>query len=381
LRRALTIGAHGGAASPLSTCGGGTEAGGNPSSAVQPACGALPMTAPWHPEGGEPHGLAAHAASAALLPLEAAFRAVSLLRNRAYDAGVLRVQRAPVPVVSVGNLVVGGAGKTPIAAWLAARLRGWDLRPGIALRGYGEDEVLLHRELNPDVPVFADARRILAAREAAAAGCDVVVLDDGFQHRALARDLDIVLVPAEGWSAAPRLLPSGGWREPPGALRRAQVVVVTRKTADAASAAGVARDVRRVAPEAAIVHCALRATGLVPLHGGETRPLEWLRDADVLAVAGVARPAPFVASVRGAGAAVETALFPDHHAYGVADAAAIRSRAAGRPLLTTHKDAVKLRPLLSSDLEAYVLQQSVVIDEGLDALDAALRAAVPGAGA
>jgi tetraacyldisaccharide 4'-kinase len=339
------------------------------------------MTAPWHREAIEPHDLAAHAASAALLPLEAAFRAVSMLRNRAYDAGVLRARSAPVPVVSVGNLVVGGAGKTPVAAWLAARLRGWGMQPAIALRGYGEDEVLLHREMNPDVPVFANPRRILAAREAADAGCDVVVLDDGFQHRGLARDLDVVLVPAESWSPTPRMLPRGGWREPPGALRRAQVVAVTRKTADAARAEGVARDVRRVAPDAAVVHCALRATGLMPLHGGETRPLEWLRDMDVLAVAGVARPAPFVAHLRSAGAAVEAALFADHHAYGETDVSAIRARAGGRPLVTTQKDAVKLRPLIFPDIEAYVLLQSVAIDEGLDALDAALRAAVRGGGA
>jgi tetraacyldisaccharide 4'-kinase len=272
--------------------------------------------------------------------------------------------------------VVGGAGKTPVAAWLAARLRGWGMRPAIALRGYGEDEVLLHRELNPDVPVYANPRRIVAAREAADAGCEVVVLDDGFQHRGLARDLDVVLVPAENWSATPRMLPCGAWREPPRALRRAQVVVVTRKTAEATSAAGVARDVQRVAREAAVVHCALRATRLMPLHGGETRPLESLADADVLAVAGVARPAPFVAHLRSAGATVEAALFADHHAYGEADAAAIRARAAGRPLVTTQKDAVKLRPLISPDIEAYVLLQSVLIDHGLDALDAALRAAV-----
>jgi tetraacyldisaccharide 4'-kinase len=286
---------------------------------------AVPMTAPWHPDGSAPQGLAAHAASAALLPLEAAFRAGSMLRNRAYDAGLLRVRRAPVPVVSVGNLVVGGAGKTPVAAWLAARLQEWGMRPAIALRGYGEDEVLLHRELNPDVPVYANPRRIVAAREAADAGCDVVVLDDGFQHRGLARDLDVVLVPAENWSATPRMLPCGAWREPPRALRRAQVVVVTRKTAEATSAAGVARDVQRVAPEAAVVHCALRATRLMPLHGGETRPLESLADADVLAVAGVAPPEPFVARTCASAGATGRARgsSADHHEYTPADAAAM----------------------------------------------------------
>src|SRR4028119_1906761 len=82
--------------------------------------------------------------SAALLPAEAGFRGVAALRNAAYDRAVLRVERAPVPVVSIGNLAVGGAGKTPVAAWVAGRLREQGRRPGIALRGYGEDEVLVH---------------------------------------------------------------------------------------------------------------------------------------------------------------------------------------------------------------------------------------------
>jgi tetraacyldisaccharide 4'-kinase len=316
-------------------------------------------------------------ASAALLPLEAAFRGASALRNRAYDLGILRVRAAGVPVVSVGNLVVGGAGKTPVAAWLARRLLAWGRLPAIAMRGYGGDEVLLHRELNPDVPVFTDTRRVRAAVAAAAAGRDVVVLDDGFQHRALARDLDLVLVPAESWTRTPRLLPRGRWREPPGALERADVVAVTRKTAGAEAAAAVGEEVRRVAPGALLLHCALMPDRLSPLHGGAAdRPLDSLVGASVLAVAAIARPGPFIAHLRDTGAEVDAVLHADHHPYGAGEAAALVARAAGRPLVTTRKDAVKLRPLLSPGVDAWVMEQSVTIDRGLEALDGALRRAL-----
>ena len=151
-----------------------------------------------------------------LAPAEAGYAAVVAARNGAYDRGWLRSERVEVPVISIGNVSVGGAGKTPFAAWLARWLTDLGRRPAIALRGYGEDEILLHRELNPDVPVFRGKRRVEAARQAVAAGRDAVVLDDAFQHRALARDLDVVLVPVEGWEPRPRLVPRGPWRESPG---------------------------------------------------------------------------------------------------------------------------------------------------------------------
>src|SRR5690606_37512688 len=174
-------------------------------------------------------GWVGRGASAALWPAEQLFRGIVAARNRAFDSGLLRSERAPIPVISVGNLGVGGAGKTPFAAWVAGRLHEYGRRPAIVLRGYGADEILVHRELNPDVPVHAARARIEGVREAAARGSDVVILDDGFQHRAIQRDLDVVLLTADGWTGEVRLLPRGPWREDLGALRRADLVVVTRK--------------------------------------------------------------------------------------------------------------------------------------------------------
>ena len=321
-------------------------------------------------------GAAGTVLDAALLPAEWAFRGAVAAKNAALDRGVLASESVPVPVVSVGNVAVGGAGKTPFAAWLVARLREWGRTPGIALRGYGGDEVILHRELNPGVAVATAARRVEAARELIAGGCDVVVLDDGFQHRRLARDLDVVLVAVETWERAPRLLPRGPWREDVTALARADVVVLTRKSAGAARAREVAEEVSLVAPGKPIVVCHLAADRLAPLHGGDPPPLESLAGRDVVAAAALAAPAPFFAALREAGARVDEAPYPDHHPFSVADALRIVSRAMGRPIVITHKDAVKLRGLISPPANVLVLEQAVRIESGGDALDAALRRAL-----
>jgi len=323
-------------------------------------------------------GSAGKALDAALVPLEWAFRGVVAGRNQAFERGLIEVEQAGVPVISVGNLAVGGAGKTPFAAWLAARLKSWGHRPGIALRGYGGDETLLHRELNHDVPVAAAAKRVEAARELAAGGCDVVVLDDGFQHRRLARDLDVVLIAVEGWTPAPRLLPRGPWREDLSALGRADVVVLTRKTASVARARAAEAELARRTHGKPIIICQLAADRLVPLHGGAPIDPVWLRGRRVLAVAALASPAPFFEALRSAGAQVEEDAFADHHPFHATDAARIQATAEGHPIVMTHKDAVKLRPLLPSSTEAFVLEQAVHIESGGDALDAALHRVVDG---
>ena len=223
----------------------------------------------------------------------------------------------------------------------------------------------------------AAARRIKAARELAAGGCDVVVLDDGFQHRRLARDLDGVLIAAETWTRAPRLLPRGPWREPPRSLGRAGAVVVTRKSASAERARVVAEEAAAIAaPGTPVAICHLAAETVVPLHGGAPASPAAFRGRRLLAVAALATPRPFFDALRGFGAEVEEAAYPDHHPFSAEEARRIAARAAGRPILITHKDAVKLRPLLPSSEDVLVLAQSVRIEAGGDALDAAIGRAL-----
>src|SRR5688572_26333331 len=185
-----------------------------------------------------------------LRPLSAAFGALTRARRSAYARGVLKVERAAIPVISVGNLTVGGTGKTPFSRWLTERLLERGQRPAILHRGYGSDEPALHRLWHPEVPVFVGSDRVESVKQAERAGATVVVLDDGFQHLRLARDLDIVLISADNWHLPKRLLPAGNWREPISVLQQANAIVVTRKAASRKAAGAVADALRSEARNA-----------------------------------------------------------------------------------------------------------------------------------
>src|SRR5436309_1283897 len=141
--------------------------------------------------------IVARGARLALAPPAWLYSSIVRVRGALFDRDVLHAHRSAVPVLSIGNLSVGGTGKTPLAAWAAARLRAAGARPAVLLRGYGGDEPLVHAVLNPEVPVIVDPDRVAAARKALDAGADCAILDDGFQHRRLARIADWVLVSAE----------------------------------------------------------------------------------------------------------------------------------------------------------------------------------------
>ncbi len=331
----------------------------------------------WAGEGGP----AGDALTLLLAPAEAAFRVVSAARGQLYDASVLRSERAPIPVVSVGNVTTGGTGKTPVAAMIARRLLEGGRRPAVVLRGYGADEVEVHRELNPTIPVEVARRRVEGVAAAAAHGCDCAVLDDAFQHRSLRRDLDLVVVAAERWRPPRRLLPRGPWREPPAALLRADHLLVTRKTADAAQAGRVIEEVRSLGFTG--------GSGIVHLRLGELERLEAasgseltadavpeLKGGRFLAVTTLAEPQLLIEQLRSAGADVELIAFPDHHEFTSADIAAIsdRVRSTSRTLLMTRKEAVKLRHRVGHP--AYVVSQAVEVEKGSEALDDAIRRAV-----
>ncbi|MEO8195039.1 MAG: tetraacyldisaccharide 4'-kinase, partial [Gemmatimonadales bacterium] len=183
-------------------------------------------------------------ARAALVPFEALYRGGVALRGELYDRGVFAAEHAAIPVVSVGNLTVGGTGKTPVSAWIADQLGRRGFTPAIVLRGYGLDEPMVHRRLNPGINIIVASDRVAAAKQALETGSDIVVLDDAFQHRRAARDLDIVLVSADAWSENQHLLPAGPYREPLSSLKRASAIVITRKAANDERVADAARAVR-----------------------------------------------------------------------------------------------------------------------------------------
>ncbi len=300
------------------------------------------------------------------------FRFAAWLYRKAFDVGAMRAWTAPVPVLSVGNLTVGGTGKTPMTRWLVARLQERGARPGILHGGYADDEPLLHRSWYADTPVVAGKDRRASALEAVAQGATVLVMDDGFQHRRMARDVDLVLVAAETWTGTAPMLPRGPWREPLRALRRADVLVVTRRSADAESARQVANALERIV-DRPVVRVYLAASGWRTADGkARGNP-----PAECVAVAAIGQPEAFVEQARAAGATVVELLeFADHYRYGAGDVAVIRRAARGRSLVTTAKDAVKLCELMDPDF-LWVLDQQVVVEEGEDVLKETLARVSP----
>jgi tetraacyldisaccharide 4'-kinase len=295
---------------------------------------------------------------------------------RMLSAFLLKSAVAPIPTLAVGNLTVGGTGKTPITAWFAARLAALGHSPAVVMRGYGGDEVAVHRLLNPGVPVFVAPQRMSGIREAQRAGAGVAVLDDAFQHRAILAHANLALIAAEDGLDSPRLLPRGPWRESLAALERATMVVTTRKAASRATADEVAKRISEREPGLPQAQAHLRLAGLAsydPHTGGlsEIRPLAGFRCR--LAVAGVAKPETLWSQLSEAGAVVEQPLsFPDHHRYRPADLQRIRRDAGRGPLIATLKDAVKLGPDLGRDVAIYVPVQEVSWERGQEEIQCLL---------
>jgi tetraacyldisaccharide 4'-kinase len=307
---------------------------------------------------------------AALAPASWLYGTVIRGRNAAYDRGWLASYDLGLPTVSVGNMTVGGTGKTPMAAWFAARFVELGAKPAILLRGYGGDELRVHRILVPGALVIAGADRRASAERARREGATVLVLDDGFQHRRARRDADVVLLSADRHRKV-RLLPAGPWREPETALRRATHIVVTRKRTTPLHAREVVQYASRIAPDAllAIVH--LAAETLVRWDAREQMPVEALAGKRVLAISAIGDPRAFEAQLRAIGARCAGRTFRDHHAFTERDVRQLSHDATGADYaVCTLKDAVKLGPLWPpSAPPIWYLSQRVNIELGAEILD------------
>ncbi|MBW8368428.1 MAG: tetraacyldisaccharide 4'-kinase [Arenimonas sp.] len=263
------------------------------------------------------------------------FAGLVAVRGWLYRRGLLRTHRLRVPVIVVGNLVAGGSGKTPLTVALARGLEAQGWRPGIVSRGHGrqshdpvrvstgmpaelcgDEPLLIARQTG--LPVFVDSDRVAAAQRLVAEGCNLIIADDGLQHRRLGRDIEIEVVDGERRHGNGRLIPAGPLREPAG--RRVDLRVVNGGTADAGE-----WPMRLVLGQAE------------PLDGGPARPLASFAGAPVHAVAGIGNPGRFFAALRDHALAPIEHAFPDHHAYRPDDL----RLSPPHPLLMTEKDAVK----------------------------------------
>lgn len=333
-----------------------------------------------------------------LRPVSYVYGAAISLRAALFASGLARTRRLPVPVLSVGNVSAGGSGKTPFVEMLAARLREQGQRVVIISRGYRgglKKPTIISdgRDLRCEPPVAADEAYLLARHLPGVAvltgadryrvgevaleqvDCGVIILDDGFQHLRLYRDLDIVLVDAGNPLGYGRLLPSGLLREPPEALGRADIVVVTH--ADAGRDLDPAiQAIRRYAPTTPIAMAVHRPLGLIDVSGGERLGLERLTGQRLLAASGIANPSRFEATLVQLGAfVVARCIFPDHHRYSTADLESINeaARKSGASMVvTTEKDMVKLTclDLAKAEVPFYALSISLELVEGVEVLDA-----------
>lgn len=319
----------------------------------------------------------ARLARASLAPFSALWRIGITVRNWAFDQGWVPVRSLPLPAVAVGNLTVGGSGKTPIASWIARRFAAAGARPGILLRGYGGDETRLHQHAVPEAIVLADPDRIRGGEEAVKGGATVLVLDDAFQRRDVGRDLNLLLVSAEAMRAARWCLPAGPWREPLESANRADLAIVTRKRADRDTAAAVATELASlVSGPIGIVH--LGVSGYAGMVTGRIVDRSGLAGRRVVAASAIADPEAFIAQTKATGAHVQPATWRDHHEFRDQDVAWLAQAARKADyLVLTEKDAVKLRDRWPASIpEPLVAVLAVEWEQGESEIGAALDALV-----
>jgi tetraacyldisaccharide 4'-kinase len=291
-----------------------------------------------------------------LLPAWLVFRPLVILRNRLFDLGWRRTQRLPVPVWSVGNLTAGGTGKTPLTRYLARWAIAHGLRPAIISRGYraAPDGTNDEARTVSECPVVCDRDRVAGGRRALKDGATCLILDDGFQHRRLWRDLDLVLIDAtRPWGAedpaAGATLPLGYLREGRAALARASALVVTRSESITAERLTQVLSMLRSCGKPL-----LRVVDHQPQlrsASGTANAVGTLSGNAVILVSGLGNPLGFERAALSHGWLVRESLrFPDHHHYTVHDLALIREAAARHQavVVTTGKDAVKLMPLVTT---------------------------------
>jgi tetraacyldisaccharide 4'-kinase len=335
--------------------------------------------------------------------LERTYRAAIGARQGLYACRVLRSRRLDCPVVSVGNLTVGGTGKTPAVELAVQTLADLGHRPAVVSRGYrrrssglqivadtasirlepedaGDEPFLLARRL-PGIPVVVGANRHEAAMLAVRRfGVTAIVLDDGFQHRTLAKDLEVVMVRVPRAWGNGRLLPRGPLREPLSALGRADIVVVTGLTGEG-DLDDVRADVARHAPGVPVVVARYVPVEAWESRGIRSRPLADLSGMRLVAFAGIAAPAAFAHTLEQLGVDVAAWLpFADHHWYSNEDLRALDERAAAagaQGLVTTEKDWVRLRMLPMPRRPLYVVSVRLELVSGHEAWRQAFERACP----
>ncbi len=323
----------------------------------------------------------------ALLPVSWLYGAAVLLRNALFDHGIFNQKRLPVPVISVGNMTTGGTGKTPVVEYIAGWCRDFGMRPAVLSRGYkrrskgyllvsdgsriladswsaGDEPVQLARRLS-GVPVAVDEVRRRGGKNLVSdLDIDVLILDDGFQHRWVFRDLDIILTDGSSSDYAGFLIPAGMKREPLSSMRRAHLHIIT-KFRSKEEFDRISMELKhRGSPQ--IVGAQFEPVEYTELFDGEVIPLENLRARKAYLFSGIAVPENFHRSALQCGLlVVGSRSFLDHHRFSRADITGVEQRALRQKaefILTTEKDAARIgndKDLFSGELPVYILRLCV----------------------
>lgn len=331
---------------------------------------------------GREHGWWASTARATLRVAASPYQLATSLRNLAYDNGWLPTTRAACPVISLGNLTTGGTGKTPLVADFVERLVRQGKTPAILSRGYralddrGNDEKRILDRLCPGVAHYQQPDRVASAKIAVAAGANVLVLDDGFQHRRLMRDLDLVVIDAtQPWGYG-HLLPRGLLRESRAGLRRAQLVILSRvDLADRDTLRDIHHVVGRYGSADRIAEVAFTPRRWLE-QGGSIRSLEELQNVPSVAFCGIGNPVAFERTVRPLVDVRATRVFPDHYHYTAEDGSALARLArdnGAQALVTTLKDLVKIpADFCPAELPLVALDIAAEYRSGEEAVDRAI---------
>jgi tetraacyldisaccharide 4'-kinase len=278
---------------------------------------------------------------------------VMRVRNICYDKGIIKVHNAGVPVICIGNVTTGGTGKTPLVIWLAESLRQKGVKCVILTRGYKTQKGMLSDEPAilvkscPDAKVVVNPDRVVGAKKAVEEyGAQVLVMDDGFQHRRLGRDLDIVAVDATCPFGGGMMLPAGLLREPVSALKRAGAVVITRSDQASPMQIQLIENAVRKANPAAVIARAAHAPVQAKMLKGKPVTIAELKTRKIYAFCGIGNPDGFFGTLNGLGLRlVGTRVYDDHYDYSVEDVRVIFKEATlkgARTILTTQKDWVKM---------------------------------------